>query len=53
MIASVGASVKEITHDRTFCVADVAAVQVSCVVETRDQAHIEALRKALSEGGRL
>jgi threonine dehydratase len=51
VIASVGASVKEITHDRTFCAADVSAVQVSCVVETRDQAHIEALQRALREGG--
>jgi threonine dehydratase len=51
VIASVGASVKEITHDRTFCAADVSAVQVSCVVETRDQAHIEDLQKALEQGG--
>jgi threonine dehydratase len=51
VIASVGASVKEITHDRTFCAADVSAVQVSCVVETRDQAHIEELRKALDTAG--
>jgi hypothetical protein len=26
-------------------------VQVSCVVETRDQAHIEELRKALDTAG--
>ena len=51
VVAGTGASVKEITHDRTFCAADVSAVQVSCVVETRDQAHIEALRKALDAGG--
>jgi threonine dehydratase len=51
VIASAGASVKEITHDRTFCATDVSAVQVSCVVETRDQAHIEELRKALDAAG--
>jgi threonine dehydratase len=51
VIASVGASVKEISHDRTFCAADVSAVQVSCIVETRDQAHIEGLRHALDEAG--
>jgi threonine dehydratase len=51
VIAATGASVKEITHDRTFCSAAVSAVQVSCVVETRDQAHIEVLRRALDEGG--
>jgi threonine dehydratase len=49
VIAGVGASVKEITHERTFCATDVSAVQVSCVVETRDQAHIEALKHALDE----
>jgi threonine dehydratase len=51
VIASAGASVKEISHDRTFCQAPVSAVQVSCVVETRDQAHIDALRKALDSAG--
>jgi threonine dehydratase len=51
VIASTGASVKEISHDRTFCEADVSAVQVSCVVETRDQSHIEELRKALAQQG--
>jgi len=51
VIAGTGASVKEITHDRTFCAADVSAVQVSCVVETRDQAHIATLKRALDEGG--
>ena len=51
VIAGTGASVKEITHDRTFCAADVSAVQVSCVVETRDEDHIEALKRALDEGG--
>jgi threonine dehydratase len=51
LIAGVGASIKEITHDRTFCTADVSAVLVSCVVETRDQAHIQALKRALDESG--
>ncbi|MBV8814351.1 MAG: threonine ammonia-lyase [Verrucomicrobia bacterium] len=51
VIASTGASVKEINHDRTFCQAPVSAVQVSCIVETRDQAHIDTLRKALDSAG--
>jgi threonine dehydratase len=51
VIAGTGASVKEITHDRAFCAADVSAVQVGCVVETRDRAHIEALKRALDEAG--
>jgi threonine dehydratase len=51
VIASTGASVKEINHDRTFCQAPVSAVQVSCIVETRDQAHIDTLRTALASAG--
>ena len=51
VIAGTGASVKEITHDRAFCAVDVSAVQVGCVVETRDRAHIEALKRALDEAG--
>ena len=51
VIASVGASVKEITHDRTFGRAEVSAVQVVCIVETRDRGHIAELQQALRESG--
>lgn len=51
VIASVGASVKEIAHDRTFGNAEVSAVQVICTVETRDSAHIEELHRTLSDAG--
>lgn len=51
VIASVGASVKEIAHDRTFTSADVSAVQVLCTVETRDQDHIRELHQALNAAG--
>ena len=51
VIASVGASVKEITHDRTFGRAEVSAVQVICIVETRDRGHIAELQQALKESG--
>ena len=51
VIASVGASVKEITHDRTFGRAEVSAVQVICIVETRDRGHIAELQQALRESG--
>ena len=50
-LAEVGASVKEITHDRTFSGPDVAAVNVLCTVETRDEQHIEALYQKLNERG--
>lgn len=51
VIAGAGASVKEITHDRTFSGANVAAVNVLCTIETRDQRHIAALSAALTEAG--
>jgi threonine dehydratase len=51
VIASVGASVKEITHDRTFGRAEASAVQVICIVETRDRGHIAELQQALRESG--
>jgi threonine dehydratase len=51
VIASVGASVKEIAHDRTFGRAEVSAVQVVCTVETRDRDHIAELQQALEAHG--
>jgi threonine dehydratase len=51
VIAEAGASVKEITHDRTFSGPNVAAVNVLCTVETRDQEHIEALYQKLTAAG--
>ena len=51
LIADAGASVKEITHDRTFSGPNVAAVNVLCTVETRDQEHIAALYEKLSAAG--
>ena len=51
VIAEAGASVKEITHDRTFSGPNVAAVNVLCTVETRDQQHIDALYQKLTAAG--
>ncbi|MEJ1973692.1 MAG: threonine ammonia-lyase [Lacunisphaera sp.] len=51
VIASCGASVKDIEHDRAFSGPDVSAVNVVCTVETRDHAHIRALRRALRQQG--
>lgn len=51
LIASAGGSVKEITHDRLFSGPNVAAVNVLCTVETRDQAHIEELYRHLTANG--
>jgi threonine dehydratase len=50
-IAAVGASIKEITHDRAFCGPDVTAVNVRCTVETADRAHIAELYSQLRDAG--
>ena len=51
VIASCGASVKDIAHDRAFSGADVSAVNVMCTVETRDRGHIAKLRRELKRSG--
>ena len=40
VIASTGASIKEIVHDRAFSGPDLSAVRVVCVVETTGHAHV-------------
>ncbi len=40
LLASTGASIQEVTHDRHFGPADVARVVVVCTLETRDSGHI-------------
>ena len=51
VIASSGASIKDITHDRAFSGPDVSAVHAVCTVETRDRAHIRVLHRALRKNG--
>ncbi|MDQ6621590.1 MAG: threonine ammonia-lyase [Pseudomonadota bacterium] len=48
VIASAGASVKEIMHDRAFSGPDLSAVRVVCVVETTGHAHVAELKRALA-----
>src|SRR6267143_2035331 len=50
-IASTGASVKQVVHDRAFASPDVSAVNVLCTVETRDHQHLAALRALLKSRG--
>lgn len=50
-LAETGASVKQIVHERAFASADVSAVEVQCVVETRDRNHVEAVLAHLGEIG--
>jgi threonine dehydratase len=50
-IASTGASVKQIVHDRAFASPDVSAVNVLCTVETRNHEHLAELRALLKSRG--
>jgi threonine dehydratase len=50
-IASTGASVKQVVHDRAFASPDVSAVNVLCTVETRDHKHLDELRALLKSRG--
>ena len=49
VIASTGASIKEIVHDRAFSGPDLSAVRVICVVETTGHEHVRALHHALAQ----
>jgi threonine dehydratase len=51
VIASTGASIKEIVHDRAFSGPDLSAVRVVCVVETTGPANIVELQAALTKAG--
>jgi threonine dehydratase len=51
VIASTGASIKEIMHDRAFAGPDLSAVRVLCVVETTGHDHVVALHRALDAAG--
>jgi threonine dehydratase len=48
VIASTGASIREIVHDRTFAGPNLSEVRVACVVETTGREHIAALEAALA-----
>jgi len=50
-IAAVGASIKEVVHDRAFASSDLSAVNVLCTVETRDRAHLEKVLSRLHDHG--
>src|SRR4029453_2163095 len=51
VIASAGASIKEIVHDRAFSGPDLSAVRVVCVVETTGHEHVRELHAALAQAG--
>jgi threonine dehydratase len=51
IIASTGASIKEIVHDRAFSGPDLSAVRVICVVETTGHEHVRTLHEVLATAG--
>ena len=50
-IASTGASIKQVVHDRAFAGSDVSAVHVLCTVETRNREHLAQVRAQLKSHG--
>ena len=50
-IASTGASIKQVVHERAFASSDVSAVNVLCTVEARDNQHLAELRAKLKSHG--
>ncbi len=50
-IASTGASIKQVVHDRAFAGSDVSAVHVLCTVETRNHEHLAEVRERLKSHG--
>jgi len=51
IIASTGASIKEIVHDRAFSGPDLSAVRIVCVAETTGHEHVRELHRALAKAG--
>jgi threonine dehydratase len=51
LIASTGASIKDIAHDRAFSGSDMSVVRVVCTVQTADREHRDQLLSALREAG--
>ncbi len=50
-VASVGASVKDIVHDRAFATSDLASVDAHCIVETSGPEQVRELFNALEAAG--
>ena len=50
-IASTGASIKQVVHDRAFAGTDMSAVHVLCTIETRNREHLAQVRAQLKSHG--
>lgn len=51
IIAEAGASITDISHERSFSGPDVSKVHANCTVETRDTAHLRSLLRRLARAG--
>lgn len=51
VLASEGASIVDIEHDRAFASDDISRVTVHCIVETRDHQHVQELMRSLGREG--
>jgi threonine dehydratase len=51
LIASLGASIKEVVHDRTFAGPNLWSVNVHCTIETRDMQHREMCFERMRDAG--
>jgi threonine dehydratase len=51
VLAASGASIKQLTHDRVFCGPDASAVDVLCLIETRDHQHLHEVHEHLRQAG--
>jgi hypothetical protein len=51
LLAEMGASIKDIYHERAWLHTSVDRVQVKCVVELNGWEHSERLKKALTDAG--
>lgn len=47
LLADLGASIKDIIHERAWLLEDVFAVRLRCMVETKDHEHTESLKASL------
>lgn len=51
IVASLGANITAVNHERTAATADVTSCQLRVALETRNHAHVDEIRNALVENG--
>jgi len=51
LVASTGASIHEVSHDRAFAGGDVSATNLVCTLETTDHRHVQQVYDVLNKSG--